>query len=164
MWAVHALVVMLEWCYTIDLLDSASASVGRGLRQMQSSLTEPWLATVLAIASVLAAYNGLIRRRVAETLGQALMTLAMMAGGMWVILDPTGTVGALGGWANQASLGTLAVTARGTPSARRTRAGGQHGVGRSPPRSKRRGATWSSAPSAGVETRRAWTRGCARPA
>jgi hypothetical protein len=115
-WAVHALVVMLEWCYTIDLLDSASASVGRGLRQMQSSLTGPWLATVLAIASVLAAYNGLVRRRVAETLGQALMTLAMMAAGMWVILDPTGTVGALGGWANQASLGTLAVTARGTPS------------------------------------------------
>ena len=114
-WAVHALVVMLEWCYTIDLLDSASASVGRGLRQMQHSLTAPWLATVLAIASVLAAYNGLVRRRVAETLGQALMTLAMMAGGMWVILDPTGTVGALGGWANQASLGTLAVTARGTP-------------------------------------------------
>jgi hypothetical protein len=115
-WAVHALVVMLEWCYTIDLLDSSSASVGRELRQMQSSLTGPWLAIVLAIASVLAAYNGLVRRRVAETVGQALMTLAMMAGGMWVILDPTGTVGALGGWANQASLGTLAVTARGTPA------------------------------------------------
>jgi hypothetical protein len=115
-WAVHALVVMLEWCYTIDLLDSASASVGSGLRRMQSLLTGPWLATVLAIASVLAAYNGLIRRRVSETVGQALMTLAMMAGGMWVILDPTGTVGALGGWANQASLGTLAVTARGTPA------------------------------------------------
>jgi hypothetical protein len=107
---------MLEWCYTIDLLDGASASVGRGLRRMQSSLTGPWLATVLAIASVLAAYNGLVRRRVAQTLGQALMMLAMMAGGMWVILDPTGTVGALGGWANQASLGTLAVTARGTPT------------------------------------------------
>jgi hypothetical protein len=115
-WAVHALVVMLEWCYTIDLLDNASASVGRGLRQMQSSLTGPWLATVLAIASVLAAYNGLVRRRVAETTGQVLLMLAMMAGGMWVILDPTGTVGALGGWANQASLGALAVTARGTPA------------------------------------------------
>jgi hypothetical protein len=116
-WVVHALVVMLEWCYTIDLLDSASASVGRGLRQMQSSLTGPWLAIVLAVASVLAAYNGLVRRRVAETLGEALLMLTMMAAGMWVILDPTGTVGALGGWANQASLGTLAVSARGTPAA-----------------------------------------------
>jgi hypothetical protein len=117
-WAVHALVVMLEWCFTIDLLDSASVSVGlaRGLRQVQATFTEPWLATVLAIGSVLAAYNGLIRRRVAETVGQALLTLAMMAAGFWVMLDPVGTVGALGGWANQASLGTLAVTASGTPA------------------------------------------------
>jgi hypothetical protein len=115
-WAVHALVVMLEWCFAIDLLDSPAASgVGSGLRQMQAALTEPWLASVLAVAAVAAAYNGLVRRRVAETVSEALLMGAMMAGGMWVILDPTGTVGALGGWANQASLGTLAVTARGTP-------------------------------------------------
>lgn len=115
-WVVHALVVMLEWCFTIDLLDSAAAGgVARGLRQMQAAFTDPWLAIVLAVASVLALYNGLVRRRVAETLGQALLMVTMMVGGMWVIADPTGTVGALGGWANQASLGTLAVAARGTP-------------------------------------------------
>jgi hypothetical protein len=116
-WAVHALVVMLEWCFTIDLLDSASAGeVGAGLRQVQADFTAPWLALVLALASVLALYRGLILRRVSETLGHALLMLAMTAGGMWVILDPTGTVGALGRWANQASLGTLAVTAKGRPT------------------------------------------------
>jgi hypothetical protein len=121
-WAVHALVVMLEWCFTIDLLDNTSVGdgVARGLRQVQGAFTQPWLATVLAVAAVLAAYNGLVRRRVAETVGQALLVLAMTAGGIWVMLDPTGTVGALGGWANEASLGTLAVTAHGTPA----RAGG----------------------------------------
>ena len=33
-WAVHALVVMLEWCFTIDLLDSRSVGggVASGLR------------------------------------------------------------------------------------------------------------------------------------
>ncbi|HYM56146.1 MAG TPA: hypothetical protein VES97_12350, partial [Solirubrobacteraceae bacterium] len=116
-WAVHAMVVMLEWCFTIDLLDSAAAGgVGGGLRQMQAAVTAPWLAIVLAVASVLALYNGLIRRRVAETVGQALLMATMMVGGMWVIADPTGTVGALGRWANQAGLGTLAVAARGTPA------------------------------------------------
>jgi hypothetical protein len=117
-WVVHALVVMLEWCFTIDLLDSASVGggVARGLRQMQGTFTNPWLATVLAVAAVVAAYNGLVRRRVAETVGQALLALAMMAGGMWTMLDPAGTVGALGGWANEAGLGTLAVTTRGTPA------------------------------------------------
>jgi hypothetical protein len=117
-WAVHALVVMLEWCFTIDLLDSASVSSGVGatLRRVQATFTVPWLALVLAIGSMLAVYNGLIRRRVAETLGQALLTFAMMAAGIWVTLDPVGTVGALGDWANQASLGTLAVSATGVPS------------------------------------------------
>jgi hypothetical protein len=42
--------------------------------------------------------------------------VAMMAGGLWIISDPTATVGALGVWANEASLGTLAVAATGTPS------------------------------------------------
>jgi hypothetical protein len=117
-WAVHALIVMLEWCFTIDLLDSPSVGVGvaRALRRAQSTFTEPWLATALAIAAVLAAYNGLIRRRVAETVGQALLILVMMAGGIWVTLDPADTVGALGSWANQAGLGTLAVSASGSPA------------------------------------------------
>jgi hypothetical protein len=117
-WAVHALVVMLEWCFTIDLLDSPSVGLGlaRALRAMQAAFTQPWLASVLAIGGVLAAYNGLIRRRVADAVGQVLLVIVMIAGGTWVTLDPLGTVGVLGGWANQAGLGTLAVTIRGTPA------------------------------------------------
>jgi hypothetical protein len=117
-WAVHALVVMLEWCFTIDLLDTASVGGGlaRGLRQMQAAFTVPWLAPVFALGAIVTAYNGLIRRRVAETLGRVLLTFAMMVAGTWVMLDPIGTIGALGGWANQASLGTLGVTAHGTPT------------------------------------------------
>ena len=43
------------------------------------------------------------------------MMAAMMIAGLWAIADPAGTVGALGSWANEASLGTLAAAARGTP-------------------------------------------------
>jgi hypothetical protein len=115
-WVVHALIVALEWCFTIDLLNSGAMNgVANGLRTAQATFTQPWLAVVLAIAAVLAAYHGLVRRRVAETLGQALLTLAMIAGGLWVIFDPTGTVGTLGGWTNQASLGALGAVAQGTP-------------------------------------------------
>jgi hypothetical protein len=116
-WVVHALLVMLEWCYMLELLDgSTMSSVSRSLREAQRSFTEPWLTLVLAAASVLALYNGLVRRRVGETLGQALLTLAMMAAGLWMIADPLGTVGAVGQWANQASLGTLGAVAHGTPA------------------------------------------------
>jgi hypothetical protein len=117
-WAVHALVVMLEWSFTVDVLDSATAvGVGSGLRQMQATITDPWLPLALAVASVLALYHGLVRRRVADTLGEALVMGVMMSAGIWVLTNPTGTIGALGEWANQASLGTLAIAARGNPSA-----------------------------------------------
>src|ERR1700690_3160631 len=116
-WAVHALLVMLEWSFTIELLDgAATASVGSGLREMQAAFTEPWLPLPLAAASVTAIYHGLVRRRVADTLGETLLMIAMMVGGIGIIIDPTGTVGALGRWANQASLGTLGVAAHGSPS------------------------------------------------
>jgi hypothetical protein len=116
-WVVHALIVALEWCFAIDLLDSgAMGGVTSGLRTAQATFTQPWLVVVLAVASVLAAYNGLVRRRVAETLGQALLMLAMIAGGLWVIVNPIGTVGALGAWTNQASLGALGAVAQGTPN------------------------------------------------
>jgi hypothetical protein len=115
-WAVHALVVMLEWCFTVDLLGSAATEgFGGALRSMERSLTEPWLPLALSVAAVLALYHGLIRRRVAETVGQVALMVAMMAGGLWVILDPAGTVGALGQWADQAAVGTLATASRGSP-------------------------------------------------
>jgi hypothetical protein len=117
-WSVHALVVMVEWCFTLDLLDSsAAAGLSRGLRQSEAAFTAPWLPLALTVASVLTLYHGLVRRRVAETVGQGVLMVAMMVGGLWVIADPTGTVGALGDWADQASLGTLAVAARGAPTA-----------------------------------------------
>ena len=116
-WTAHALVVMLEWSFTVDLLDSAGGGLGQGLRQMQASLTTPWLPFALSAAAVLAAYHGLVRRRVAETVGEALLMLVMMAGGMWLIADPGGSSVRSGGWANGAALGTLAVAARGDPSA-----------------------------------------------
>lgn len=114
--AVHGVIVMIEWCYTIDLLNSAAMSgVAAGLREMQAAVTQPWLVVVLSVSSVLGLYHGLIRRRVAETVGQALLMLAMMVGGLWVIMDPTGTVGSLGGWANQAGIGAMGAVAGGTP-------------------------------------------------
>ncbi len=117
-WAVHALVVMLEWSFALDLLHGAIAlGVGTGLRQMQATFTEPWLPLVLAALSITVVYQGLVRRRVADTLGELMLVMAMMIGGLWIVIDPTGTVGALGRFADQASLGTLAAAAHGTPQA-----------------------------------------------
>jgi hypothetical protein len=113
-WLVHALLALLEWCYALELLDgSTTSTAAAALARARAGFTEPWLALSLSLSCMLALYHGLVRRRVADTLGGAVSTLAMMAAGLWVIADPSGTVGAIGRWADQASLGTLAATASG---------------------------------------------------
>jgi hypothetical protein len=114
---VHGVIVMLEWCYSLDLLNSSKINgITQRLREIQATFTRPWLELALAVASVLALYHGIVRRQVSETLGQTMMMAAMMLGGLWVILNPLGTIGALDAWANEASLGTLAAVTAGTPA------------------------------------------------
>ncbi|HEY0517345.1 MAG TPA: type IV secretion system protein [Solirubrobacteraceae bacterium] len=117
-WIIHALLVMLEWSFSIDLLDGAgAASIHAELLSAQSGLTAPWLPLVLALASLLIAYRGLVLRRVADSLGEALAMALMIAGGLWLILDPAGTVGMVSRWADQAAAGTLSVATQGSPVA-----------------------------------------------
>jgi hypothetical protein len=116
-WIVHTLVVALEWCFTLDLLGGSTMDgLERSLRDAQTGFTRPWLVLALALASIAAAYNGLVRRRVAETLGQVALMAAMIVGGLWVIADPVDTVGALGRWVDAASAGTFATVVEGSPT------------------------------------------------
>jgi hypothetical protein len=113
---VHGVIVMLEWCYSLDLLNSSKVNgITQRLRETQATFTRPWLELALAVASVFALYRGIVRRQVSQTLGETALMAVMMLGGLWVILNPLGTIGALDAWANEASLGTLAAVTSGTP-------------------------------------------------
>jgi hypothetical protein len=113
---VHGVIVMLEWCYSLDLLNSSKINgIAQRLRETRATFTQPWLELALAVAAVLALYHGIVRRRVSQTLGETALMAVMMLGGLWVIVNPLGTIGALDAWANEASLGTLAAVTSGTP-------------------------------------------------
>jgi hypothetical protein len=113
---VRGLVVALEWCYSLNLLSRPLIGAVTGaLHGAAGRLTEPGLVVVLAIAAALIAWHGLIRRRVAQTLGEAAVMVAMIATGLAVIADPGDTVGAAARWADEASLGTLGAVAAGSP-------------------------------------------------
>jgi hypothetical protein len=117
-WVVHALLVMLDWSFSIELLGGRAASEAAGdLLREEAGVSGPWLPFALAVAGGLAAYDGLVRRRVAQTFGEALLTTAMIALGLWIVGDPGGTVGALGGWSSQASVGAVSVATGASPSA-----------------------------------------------
>lgn len=116
-WLVHVAVVALEWCYSIDLLAPGMlGEVTTALAHAEHIFTQPWLGLALSVAGIVFAWHGLVRRRVTETLGQALLMAAMIGVGLWIIADPAGTVGTVSGLADQAALGTLAVSTTGNPT------------------------------------------------
>jgi hypothetical protein len=116
-WLVHVAVVAIEWCYTIDLLAPRMLNaVVSTLNGTERIFTQPWLGLALACAGIAFAWNGLIRRRVAETLGQALLMSTMIALGLWIIADPVGTVGAVSQLSDEAALGTIAAATTGDAS------------------------------------------------
>jgi len=126
---VRGLLVALEWCYSLNLLSGAVlGEAARALRAAEAALTLPGLALALAVASVVFAYHGLVRRRVAQTLGQALVMLAMMTAGLWASLDPRGTVGAVGDWVDEASVAVVGAFADGTPERPRATLAGDLGA------------------------------------
>jgi hypothetical protein len=115
-WLVHAVAVALEWCFSIDLLDSSTAGpIATGLRSTQHAFSDPWMAAALAVAGVATAYRGLVQRRVADSLTEAAALLAMIALGLWVIADPAQTIGRLDREVNAASLGAVAAFSSGSP-------------------------------------------------
>jgi hypothetical protein len=104
----HALVVMLEWSFSLRLGAGETMSQATlALHAAGASFTEPWTAAALSVAAALVAYHGLFKRKVAHTVEQALMTLAMMAAGLWMILSPAGTVGLLMRWSDEGAADTL---------------------------------------------------------
>ncbi len=113
-WLVHVVLIALEWCYAIDLLAPATlARVGSALGAAKHVFTDPWLGLALAVAAAGFAWQGLVRRRVLDTLGQVALLAVMVCAGLWIIADPVGTVGAVGNLADHAALATVAASATG---------------------------------------------------
>jgi hypothetical protein len=116
-WLIHVVLIALEWCYAIDLLAPATlARISSSLGVAQRVFTDPWLGLALAVAAVGFAWQGLVRRRVLDTLGHAALLAVMVCAGLWIIADPVGTVGAVGNLADRAALTTVAASATGDPS------------------------------------------------
>lgn len=116
-WLDHVALIALEWCYSLDLLAPATLSRAASvLGAARRVFTDPWLGLALAVAAAGFAWQGLVRRRVLDTLGQAALLVVMVTAGLWIVADPSGTVGAVGGLADRAALATVAASATGDPA------------------------------------------------
>ena len=117
---VRVVLVLLEWAYSLHLLGGillgkAAAAIGA----LGRTLTLPGLAFTLTVLAGALAYNGLIRRRHAQSVAEAAASLAMVLGGLVLIANPPGTVGEAAALSDQAAVGALAAFSEGGQSSGR---------------------------------------------
>jgi hypothetical protein len=120
LWLTNATLSLLEWAFAIDLLDPATmGSVARTLAAMRATLTEPWLVALLALAAIALLYHAIVRRRMADSVGDAAAMTAMILAGLWIITNPAGTVGEINRALNQTGLGAVAAVSAADPTSGR---------------------------------------------
>ena len=120
LWLTNATLSLLEWAFAIDLLDPATmGSVAGTLTAMRATLTEPWLVALLALAAIALLYHALVRRRMADSVGEVAAMTAMILAGLWIITNPAGTVGEINRALNQTGLGAVAAVSAADPSSGR---------------------------------------------
>ena len=114
-YALKGVLLLLEWAFSLDLLNEAMSSIRRALERLhQSVLGTAWFLAALAIAGLWGIWNGLVQQRTIDTATGLLMTVVLMVAGLVVIRDPAGTVGEASRLANQASLGFLSAASTGS--------------------------------------------------
>jgi hypothetical protein len=114
-WSVHTMVSLAELGFTLDLLEGpALGALGRTLLAMQRRLTWPLMGAALAVAAVIAAHGGIVRRRITQTTGELVAMAVMIAAGSWAIADPVGTVGSLSALSDKAAVGLFSLPTSGS--------------------------------------------------
>lgn len=99
---VNAVLLLLEWTLSIDLVGTAMAEVHVALANFNDNvLGQAWLLAGISIAGLWGIWNGLLRMRTTETLVGLVVTVLMMCGALLIIHEPEATVGEVSRVANE---------------------------------------------------------------
>ena len=91
--------------------------ISGGLTSLFNRLTSPWLSALFVILGAWGLYNGIVRRKSAETLAGMGAALVMMLGALWIIHSPGATVGRVAAAINSDSLTAVSAPSSGQLSA-----------------------------------------------
>ncbi len=109
LYVVKAVLLLLEWAFSLDLTSKAMPSVRRTLARLHGEVFgEPWLLLAITLTGLWGMWNGLIKGRAVETLSGLAATVALLVVGLVVISRPAETVGRAAKLVNDASLGVVA--------------------------------------------------------
>jgi len=108
---VKAVLLLLEWAFSLDLLGAAMTDVRATLDRLHRDVFgEPWFLAALSAAGLWGIWRGLVQRRTSQTIAGLAATVGLMTAGLVILSNPTGTVGHASRLANDAAVGVLAAS------------------------------------------------------
>jgi hypothetical protein len=115
LYLLQGVLLVFQWAFSLDLLGSCMTGVRGALTRLSTNtLGRPWFDAAIALLGLWGIWRGLVQRKTIETVAGLGIAIVMMAGALFVIHDPVGTVGQLSRGANQTSLAFLSGVADGT--------------------------------------------------
>jgi hypothetical protein len=108
-WLFRGALFVVDAAFSVNLLaGKALVSIVAELHTLNTSVFgAPWIGASLVCAGVAAMYVGFVHGRVSQSLGGLAATAVLMIGGLWIVLNPAGTVGYLYKVSGQVAGGTL---------------------------------------------------------
>lgn len=86
------------------------------LARLYAAITDPWLSALVVCGGIWFAYKGLLRRELAAGVGGTLAAIAMLIVGLWVVHQPSESVGRIAGLSDEAALGVISAPQSGSVS------------------------------------------------
>jgi hypothetical protein len=115
LYLLQGVLLVFQWAFSLDLLGSAMSGLRGALQRLSTNtLGRPWFDAAITLLGLWGIWRGLVQRKTIETVTGLALAVVMMAGALFVIHDPVGTVGQLSRGANETSLAFLSGVADGT--------------------------------------------------
>lgn len=108
---VKAVLLLLEWAFSLDLLGAAMTDVRETLDRLHRDVFgETWFIAALSVAALWGTWRGLVQGRTSQTITGLGATVGLMVVGLVIVSNPLGTVGHASKLANDAAVGILAAS------------------------------------------------------
>ena len=128
-YAVKAVLLLLEWAFSLDLMGQAMGGVRRTLAYLHDEVIgQPWFLAALSVAGLWGIWRGFVRRQSTQAITGLIASILLMVAGLTILARPDDTVGRASQLANEASLTVLSAATGHNPD-RPTRSLGDSMIG-----------------------------------
>lgn len=103
LYVFNGIMVMLQWAFSLDLLQSSMSKLTEALQVMREHIDTPWGLCAVAAMALWGIWNGLVRKKSIDTLRGLLVSVLCMSALLVVIGNPVETLGQFTSAANGAS-------------------------------------------------------------